>query len=81
MNTLRRVSSAVALAAASAACTAPVTRVEPAVRAPAVEASPAATTATPARTMRYYRDETGAYWDDRGRKLAPDEQPVTATVP
>ena len=34
-----------------------------------------------AREVRYYRVESGAYWDDRGRKLAPGEKPVTSTVP
>jgi hypothetical protein len=52
-----------------AGCQASGSRIAPRIHTPIWQdtGTPPATIAE--RAMRYYRDETGAVWDDRGRKL------------
>jgi hypothetical protein len=55
----------------AAGCTAPGISVAPRTHAPAWHdtGTPPASVVVLEREVRYYRDETGAIWDDRGRKL------------
>jgi hypothetical protein len=60
-----------ALAAGSlaAGCTSPTTGVADPPRGPAwKDAGTPVTSTVPGREMRYYKDENGILWDDRGKK-------------
>lgn len=57
---------AVLLLAGCASPPAAVVAIEPAAQAPVLPAKQAEE-----REVRYYRDATGALWDDRGRKVEP----------
>ena len=58
--------------AVAAACAAPELREAPPEPAPPWNdtGTPPATVGVQEREVRYYRDETGAIWDDRGRKVS-----------
>ena len=58
---------AIATAALAAGCSSPTSRVAPA--APRVEVRTPPPPLAEERVTRYYVDETGAVWDDRGRKV------------
>ena len=60
-----------AAAALATACAPPALRADPAPQAAASkEAGTPAASLERERQVRYYRDETGAIWDDRGQKQA-----------
>ena len=86
MRTLAVASCAVALLTLATGC-APVTvrwqsptGVSP-MEAGTPSGNVAAREVSDGREVRYYRDESGAIWDDRGRKLAPGEKPPGAATP
>lgn len=55
--------------ATAAGCSAPVSRAEIPPRSPGwTDSGTPAPSIAMEREVRYYRDETGAVWDDRGKK-------------
>jgi hypothetical protein len=65
---------AIAAAALAAGCASPPSRLEPRARSPA-RGTPGASVAVE-RVARYYVDETGTLWDDRGRKYDGAQDPA-----
>ena len=84
MTTLRNVLPAFALLALCAGCLGPEVRWQSPTGVTPMDAGTSdASVLAPrqVREVRYYRDESGALWDDRGRKLEPGEKPIKANAP
>lgn len=71
MKTLACLALALAPIAGAGCATAPPTVVAPGTHAPTWQdtGTPPASVVTLEREVRYYTDEAGAVWDDRGRRL------------
>ena len=69
MKTLSALLVTLAGIAAASGCSSPTARVGPASLGPSwVDAGTPSTSVAMEREIRFYVDETGAVWDDRGRK-------------